>query len=80
MTEERLEEQVQRAEGVVDAHVPGFRRSILARRVQSPVDLAPSDANLVDGAVASGRPKDALDTNAQGSSLAATGSGRRIRG
>jgi phytoene dehydrogenase-like protein len=38
-----------RVEAAVEAHAPGFRDRVLARRAWTPVDLEQADANLVDG-------------------------------
>ena len=46
--------QVDRMEGALERVAPGFRDAILARHVQSPVDLEAADANLVGGAINGG--------------------------
>jgi phytoene dehydrogenase-like protein len=53
-TPEVVAEHVERVEAVIEARAPGFRRSVLARRVQSPADLQNADGNLVGGAVGGG--------------------------
>jgi phytoene dehydrogenase-like protein len=47
-------EQVKRLEEVVERHAPGFGARVLARSVQSPVDLEAGDANLTHGALGGG--------------------------
>jgi phytoene dehydrogenase-like protein len=44
----------ERMEQTIERHAPGFTELILDRQVQSPADLAASDANLVGGAVNGG--------------------------
>jgi phytoene dehydrogenase-like protein len=43
-----------RLETVVESYAPGFRSTIAARHVTTPLDLEAADANLVGGAVAGG--------------------------
>lgn len=45
---------VERIEGFVEEHAPGFRDTILERRVASPRVLEAGDANLVGGAIGGG--------------------------
>jgi phytoene dehydrogenase-like protein len=45
---------VDRIEGLVEAHAPGFRDLILARRAWTPDDLADADANLDGGDISAG--------------------------
>jgi phytoene dehydrogenase-like protein len=49
-----IDAQAERVEELIERHAPGFRDSILARRVQSPAGLQEANANLVDGAVGGG--------------------------
>jgi phytoene dehydrogenase-like protein len=49
-----VDEQVARFEEAVEAVAPGFRDSVLARYVQSPVDIEAADSNLVGGALNGG--------------------------
>lgn len=44
----------ERVEARVEAHAPGFRALVTARRVVGPVELAAHDANLVHGAINGG--------------------------
>ncbi len=53
-TPELVAEHVERIEAVIEARAPGFTRSVLARRVQSPADLQSADGSLVGGAVGGG--------------------------
>jgi phytoene dehydrogenase-like protein len=53
-TPDLVQRQVDRVEDVLERHAPGFRESVLARRVLAPADLEASDANLVAGAVGGG--------------------------
>lgn len=53
-TDEDIDRQVQRIEGAVEKHAPGFRASVIARHVQSPYDLERNDWNLVTGAINGG--------------------------
>jgi len=53
-TESRVEAQVERMEDAVERVAPGFRDAVLARHVQSPLDLEASNANLVGGSVNGG--------------------------
>lgn len=50
----QVQAQVERVEAAVERTAPGFTDRILARHVQSPVDLEAADANLVGGAVNGG--------------------------
>lgn len=43
-----------RVDEVVEAHAPGFHARVLDRQVQTPADLAESDANLVHGSINGG--------------------------
>jgi len=54
VTAEILVEHIERMEAAVERHAPGFRDSILARHVQSPVELEAANANLVGGAINGG--------------------------
>lgn len=45
---------VDRVEAVLERHAPGFRRTVLARRVAGPEEMQADDANLVGGAVGGG--------------------------
>jgi phytoene dehydrogenase-like protein len=47
-------EHVEKVEGVVERHAPGFRRLVLGRHVQLPRDLEGADENLVAGATNAG--------------------------
>jgi phytoene dehydrogenase-like protein len=49
-----IEEHVQRMEAAVEQVAPGFGAAVVGRHVQSPADLAASDANLDGGAVNGG--------------------------
>ncbi|GAB2461164.1 phytoene desaturase family protein [Jatrophihabitans fulvus] len=49
-----IEQQAERVEALIERHAPGFRASIVARRVESPGDLNAADANLVAGAIGGG--------------------------
>ena len=51
---EEIDAQVRRVEAVIEERAPGFADTVVARRVQGPVDLETSDANLVGGAVNGG--------------------------
>jgi phytoene dehydrogenase-like protein len=53
-TAELIERHVDRVQDVLERHAPGFRDSVLARRVLAPSDLEDADANLVAGAVGGG--------------------------
>jgi phytoene dehydrogenase-like protein len=53
-TPELVDEHVARFERTVEEVAPGFRDSVLARHVQSPVDLEADDSNLVGGALNGG--------------------------
>ena len=53
-TADLIQRQVDRVQDVLERHAPGFRDSVLARRVLAPSDLEASDANLVAGAVGGG--------------------------
>ncbi|MEM6761708.1 MAG: NAD(P)/FAD-dependent oxidoreductase [Pseudomonadota bacterium] len=48
-TETVREAYADRVEGMIEAHVPGFRDTVLARKAISPADLAGHNINLVDG-------------------------------
>src|SRR4051794_9880848 len=54
LTAELVQEHVDRVESVIERHAPGFRDSILARRVFGPSELEQMEANLVGGAVNGG--------------------------
>ncbi|HEY2959834.1 MAG TPA: NAD(P)/FAD-dependent oxidoreductase [Actinomycetota bacterium] len=47
--ERAAEAFLDRVEAAVEAHAPGFRDLVLARRAWTPPDLEAADANLVDG-------------------------------
>ncbi|QTE31172.1 phytoene desaturase family protein [Pengzhenrongella sicca] len=53
-TAAQVEAQVERMEAALERTAPGFGAAILARHVQSPVDLEAANANLVGGAVNGG--------------------------
>lgn len=53
-TAEQVDAQVDRMESAVERAAPGFGGAVLARHVQSPLDLEAADANLVGGAVNGG--------------------------
>jgi phytoene dehydrogenase-like protein len=50
----RVDEHARRIEAMLEQHAPGFRDTILARRVMGPADLEASETNLVGGAVNGG--------------------------
>ena len=45
---------LERMEAAIEAHAPGFRDLVLARKVWTPADLEAADANLVGGDITSG--------------------------
>jgi len=47
-------DMLERLEGQIERFAPGFRESVLARRVSAPADLEGMDANLVGGDIAGG--------------------------
>lgn len=49
-----LDEHVRRIEDTVERLAPGFGATVLARQVQSPIDLERANANLIGGAVNGG--------------------------
>jgi phytoene dehydrogenase-like protein len=53
-TPELVDDQVSRVEERIEKVAPGFRDAVLARHVQSPVDLESVDSNLVGGALNGG--------------------------
>jgi phytoene dehydrogenase-like protein len=53
-TEDDIGRHVERVEAMIEDQAPGFRSLVLARNVQSPLDLQNADANLVGGAVGGG--------------------------
>jgi phytoene dehydrogenase-like protein len=52
--EERLRDQAERIEQLIERHAHGFRASILARRVQLPTDLQRHNPSLLGGAINAG--------------------------
>jgi phytoene dehydrogenase-like protein len=51
---EALQRQVDRVEAALECVAPGFAHLVLARAVQTPLDLERADANLVSGAINGG--------------------------
>ena len=49
-----VQRQVKQVEAAIEARAPGFRETVLARRVLAPTDLEQLDANLTGGAVGGG--------------------------
>ena len=45
---------LERMEAAIEAHAPGFRERVLARRAWSPVDLEAADASLAGGDISAG--------------------------
>lgn len=54
MTDEMVQEHVERIEALLEKHAPGFGATVLGRHVQAPGDLENRDANLVGGAINGG--------------------------
>ena len=52
--EQVVEQQTERVEHLIERHAPGFADLVIARAVQSPVDLASADPSLQHGAINGG--------------------------
>ena len=52
--ERSAEPFLDRVEAAIEAHAPGFRELVLARKVWTPADLEAADANLTGGDIAGG--------------------------
>jgi phytoene dehydrogenase-like protein len=52
--ERSAEPFLDRMEAAIEAHAPGFRELVLARKVWTPLDLEAADANLVGGDIQAG--------------------------
>ncbi len=52
--ERSAEPFLDRVEAAIEAHAPGFRELVLARKVWTPADLEAADANLAGGDIAGG--------------------------